>query len=268
MYLVEEAVLQWFRQYSVPPGRLYADFGLGLEIVDSSVQLPALVEIDDELVAEVRVTGPAAFSVQLKACRQRLETVVNAKVAVALVSERNAGPVTGPPAEIADWVVAGVAFAGRTAPSHLPLESNPACIRWAWPIRYFHCHYSDRVQHSAYIRALEEVVDRFLAQRGLPIGETLHRRGWIPVVSRARVTMLADAYMDETVHTVFGVQEILKNLAYTAAMSCYVERGGEKIPTAAATILHGYATTGGPDPGRLAELDDATLAALAPERSA
>src|SRR5262249_51880992 len=53
MLLAEEAVLAWFRERGLGPQRLYHEHGLGLEIVDSSVQLPALLEVDDEVRAEV-----------------------------------------------------------------------------------------------------------------------------------------------------------------------------------------------------------------------
>ncbi|MCD9437117.1 hypothetical protein LVA97_32260, partial [Klebsiella pneumoniae] len=49
---------------------------------------------------------------------------------------------------------------------------------WTWQARYFHCHFSDRVQHSAFTRALEEVVDRFLVDRGLSIRTMLRQRDW------------------------------------------------------------------------------------------
>ena len=133
---------------------------------------------------------------------------------------------------------------------------------WSWRARYFHCHFSDRVQHSAYVRALEEVVDRFLADRGLSIPRLLGERGWIPVVSRARVQILADAHMDEVVHTTFVVEDVLRGLAYDARMDCYVERDGRLVHTATAKILHGYAGSAGEEAGRVVELDDETVAAL------
>jgi acyl-CoA thioesterase FadM len=133
---------------------------------------------------------------------------------------------------------------------------------WSWRIPYFECHFSDRLQHSAYVRTLEEVVDRFLADRGLAIGKLLDERGWIPVVSRARVRMLADAHMEEVLHTVFTVEEILRDVVYTARMETYVQRGGRLVQTAAGTIMHGYAISRGPAAGTLAELDNTARAGL------
>jgi len=139
---------------------------------------------------------------------------------------------------------------------------------WSWRARYFHCHFSDRVQHSSYIQALEEVVDRFLADRGISVGRMLAERGWIPIVSRARIQLVADAHMEETIHTTFVVEEVLKRTAYDARMDCYVQRGDTIVHTATARILHGYASSRGRDAGQLVVLDDSTLAALTKEAKA
>ncbi|MCM3807317.1 hypothetical protein ND808_15760 [Streptomyces sp. DR7-3] len=109
---------------------------------------------------------------------------------------------------------------------------------------------------------MEEVVDRFLADRGISIRTMLVERGWIPVVSRARVHMLADALMEETLHTVFTVQEIVKDVMYTATFDTYVHRDGRLVHTATGTIMHGYAVSRGELAGTLAEFDDTTRAAL------
>jgi acyl-CoA thioesterase FadM len=133
---------------------------------------------------------------------------------------------------------------------------------WSWKARYFLCHYSNRVQHSAYVRSLEEVVDRFLADRGISVGRMLVDRGWIPVVSRARVTLLADAVMEEVIHTTFTVDNVLKGVGYDATMNCFVHRDADLVHVATARILHGYAVSRGEGAGRLAELDDGTISAL------
>lgn len=271
MYLAEEAVVQWFREAGTGPGRLYHEYGLGLEIIDSSVQLPAVLDVDDQTVAEVTEQRPGRFQVLLRVPRPGGDGVVlKGKVTVALVRE-GAAPAAGePPAGAAALVVPEVAApagerkdrpAGRDLRSALGM-AGPASFLWSWRARYFHCHYSDRVQHSAYIRALEETVDRFLADREVPIGRMLAERGWIPVVSRARVRLLADAHLDEQIHTTFSVVEVLKGAGYDARMDCYVRRGATMVHTASARILHGYAVSRGPAAGRLAELDEATVHAL------
>jgi acyl-CoA thioesterase FadM len=114
---------------------------------------------------------------------------------------------------------------------------------------------------------MEEVVDRFLHDRGLGVGKLLDERGWIPVVSRARVRLLADAHMEETVHTVFTVQDFLKDISYTATVDHYVRRGDQLVHIATGTIMHGYAVSRGPQAGTVAVLDEATKNAMLGDRA-
>jgi acyl-CoA thioesterase FadM len=263
LYLAEEAVLHWFRERGWGPRRLYHEHGLGLTVVDASLLLPAVVEIDDAVTARVEATGAGRFAVRLQVERQgRPVTVAKGRVAVALVRERGAPGGEPAPGELAPLVVPGVEAAAAGGTSAPP---GPGAFHWSWPARYFHCHFSDRVQHSAYVRALEEIVDRFLAARGLAVGRLLAERGWIPVVSRVRVTLLADAHLGERVDTALTVDDVVKRVAWDARMDCRVERGGTMVPTATARILHGYALARGDGAGRLVELDEATLAAICQE---
>jgi acyl-CoA thioesterase FadM len=279
MYLVEEAVLHWFRERGYGPQRLYREFGVGWEIVDCSAQFLSLLEIDDEVTAEATLVQPGYFSVGLRTRRDReCSTLLKAKVRVALVQETSSAEREALPESLTAMLVRDVAAASNGAerrdlslkpgqdPESTLTEQNRQLFLWPWRARYVHCHYSDRVQHSAYVRALEEVVDRYLADRGISVGRMLKEYRWIPVVSRARVQALADVHMEETVHTTFAVEEIMKGLTYSARMECYVQRGGTMVHTATATILHGYAASTGPDAGRLQAMDQQTQAALQPER--
>lgn len=274
MYVVEAAVLRWFEKRDLALGRLYHEHGLGLEIIDCSVQLPAPVEYDDELIAEVNERRAGRFTVVVRARRRdSTPVVIKGNVTVAFVRETTPTSDGPPPPQIASLVVPEVAAAWTsdagdlvaTDPTHIRAiitRSEPASLVWSWRARYFLCHFSNRVQHSAYVRALEEVVDRFLAERGLSIRQMLEVRGWIPVVSRARVQLIADARMEETVHTRFAVVEIIKNTAYDARMDCFVLRQDALIRVATARILHGYAVGRGDGAGALVELDPRTLDAL------
>jgi acyl-CoA thioesterase FadM len=262
MYLVEEGVLEWFRVRRLGPQRLFHEFGLGLEVVDCSVQLPALLEIDDEVLVGVTLREPGRFRVAMHITGpDRPRLALRGQVVVALVPEATAPDRVSPAAEIA-------AMLGHDIPASLledELEAGSAAARpfsWDWRARYFHCHYSDRVQHSAYVRALEEVVERFLDDRGMSIRTLLDDRGYIPVVSRARVRLVGAAHMEETIHTTFAVDEILKGTAFGATMECHVQRAGRPIPVARATILHGYASSRGADAGALIALSDAMQARL------
>ncbi|GAA1767055.1 thioesterase family protein [Luedemannella helvata] len=260
MYLVEEAVLDWLREHTPGARALYLEHGLGVEIVDSSVLLPAVLEIDDEVRARVTPTAPGRFTVTLHATRgDRAVSVLRGKVTIALVRESEPPGSAPLPAEVGALLPEPVTrLDGVGAPTDVPADA----FSWSWRAPYFYCHFSDRVQHSGYVRALEEVVDRFLADRGLSVGLLLREPGWIPVVSRARVRVLAAAHMEEVVHTTFVVDDIVRDTMFDARMDCFVERDGERVPVATARILHGYAVSRGPAAGALATLDGAVVAAL------
>jgi acyl-CoA thioesterase FadM len=263
MYLAEEAVLAWFRERGLGPSSLFHESGLCLSIVDSSVQLPAVLDVDDEVAAEA-TGGPSEFTVRLRARRPGGPTVLRGRVRVLAVREPGTAryPVPEP---LRGCVVDGIGAAGGPDPPDpgtLAGLRDSGLLLWSWRVPYYYCHFSRRIQHSGYVRALEEAVERFLAGRGLSIGTVLDTRGWIPVVSRARVGLLGEVAMEETVHTVLEVVDVLKNLTFEARMDCYVERGGALAHVATGRILHGYAVARGPDAGRLAQLDPATVAAL------
>ncbi|MET9301204.1 thioesterase family protein [Micromonospora aurantiaca] len=252
MYLAEEAVLAWFRERGAGPSRLYHEHGLGLVIADASVQLPAVLDVDDEVTAEARHRGGGEFAVRLTA---RGVPVLRGRVRAALVR-------TGPAFDVAvpgDVPVVTEVRAGDPAPA---ADAAGTPFEWRWRAPYFYCQYSQPVQHSGYVRAVEEVVDRFLAARGISVGRMLDVRGWIPVVSRASVRVLAAARMEEEIETTFTVTDVLRGTMFDADVRFAVRRDGERVPVAHARILHGYAISRGPDAGRLAEFDDEVVAAL------
>lgn len=261
MYLAEEAVLTWFRRRGLGPRELYLRHGLGLSVVDSSALLPAVLEVDDEVEAEVSATAvPGHFAVRLRVRRDGAQvTVLRGKVRVAAVVDAEAERATDVPAELASLIADDVAQVAEPAPAR---NTSGRPFTWSCRARYFHCQFSRRVQHSAYVRLLEETVDRFLEDRGISVPRMLSERGWIPVVSRAHVRLLADAFMDETVHVRFAVEEIWRATTYDARMDCHVVRDGREVPVATARIQHGYALSRGPDAGRLATLDEAVVGAL------
>ncbi|MFK0249525.1 thioesterase [Amycolatopsis azurea] len=274
MYLVEQGVLQWLRDQGTSARDLFLEHGLGAEIVDCSVQLPAVLELDDEVEVEVTPGRGDKLNVQLSVVRDGAKvTVLRGKVTVALVRERAADTTAAAPEALARLEVPALTSTveriaipdGEAAESVLTTE--PGTFLWSWRAPYFYCHYSDRVQHSGFVRTLEEVVDRYLADRGISVGRMLSERAWIPVVSRARVRLLEDARMEETVHTVFTVTDILRGVMFDGRMDCYVQRGSELVPVATAQILHGYAIAAGPGAGGMAQLDEGVVHALIGDRA-
>jgi acyl-CoA thioesterase FadM len=272
LYLVEESLLRFLRRQGLGPHRLFLEHGVGLQIVDFSVQLPRPVYIDDEITAEVREQTPARYRVTLRALRGSEDpVVVRARVTIALIEEP-AAPGSAPlPGRFRAFAVPSTSALGAGEDIQLApatdartalAAAHAGATTWTWRARYFHCHYSDRVQHSAYVRALEEVVDRFLTERGLSVRTMLESRGWVPVVSHARVRLFADAHMEDDIHTCFMAGEIIKDAAYDGRMECYVERGGQLVHVSTGEILHGYVHSDGARAGALVTLDERTKAAL------
>jgi len=275
LYLVEEAVLQWFRERQMGPQRLFHDYGVELEIIDSSALLITLMEADDIVTAEAELYQGNQLSVRLLVRRGECDVVsVKAKVIVALRPAKAGANARLYPRDVASWVARSATCNNEGDVLHLtPGQSVESLLApsgsrnflWTWQARYFDCHYSHHVQHSTYVRVLEEVVDRFLGDRGISITRMLREYKWIPVVSRVRVTMLAEAYMDEKVCTTFVVQDVMKGFTYDGRMDCYARRGNTLVHTATARILHGYAISEGERAGQLTELDQATIDALMAE---
>jgi acyl-CoA thioesterase FadM len=275
LYLVEEAVLQWFRERGLGPQHLFHEYGAQLEIIESSALLVVLMEADDVVAAKVEVRQGAQFSVRLLIRRGESDVVsVKAKVTVALRPGKDASGSRPYSNEVVRWLSQIsdsqnerhdlLLTSGQGVESLLAPPGSRAFL-WTWRARYFDCCYSRQVQHSTYVRVLEEVVDRFLADRGISITRMLTEYKWIPVVSRVRVATLAEAYMDETICTTFVVEDVMKRITFDGRMDCYARRGSKLVHTATAHILHGYAISEGERAGQLTELDQATIDALCAE---
>jgi acyl-CoA thioesterase FadM len=276
--LAEDAVLHHLRELGFGPQGLFERYGLGATVVHSSVRLTATMHTDDLIVGSVTAVAAkpgqgAAFDVKL-ATRRGGEDVklLNGRMRVQLVAEKDGRPVEPVPAELAPFVVAEVATAGAAEPVAVAgVEQVPAALAaasgndfvWSWKIPYFACHYYTRIQHSAYVKLLEEAVDRYLEHVGLPITGLLEHRDWIPVVSRARVDLHADAFMGEELLITFAVDDVIKDSLFTARMECRVLRGDRLVHIASATIMHGYVLARGEDAFQdLVVLDAPTQAAL------
>ncbi|GGR89312.1 hypothetical protein GCM10010252_30250 [Streptomyces aureoverticillatus] len=282
LYLLEDAVLEHFHRSGSGARRMYEEFGHGLDIVESSGTYSASITVDQTPRTRLTATDPVPRQGLRMKARMTVDDLerpaFRGAVQVVLVADRERTDHPPLPSALQALAVDSIdalnrpVLAGdpppplRLPPSAVPEASltgpGTGAFLWRERIPYFHCHYDRRMQHSGYVRVLEDIVDRYLAARGIAIGHYLATRGWVPVVHRTRIRMLADAFMEETLYTVFTVTDIIRNTLFDARMDCYVRRGHELVPTATATITHGYAHTTGERTGTLAELDEPTVKAL------
>jgi acyl-CoA thioesterase FadM len=285
IYLLEEAVVQHFRERGLGPQLLYERHGLCLEIVDSDARLLTGTYLDDQVRVEVRTElepplSELPFFAQMHVRRGGKEVKsLSGRVRVLLRRDEGVQAEAPPPDELAMYVSAeinrqpsgsasgeGAAFVGGVADEeqlrrHLAPAGANAFV-WKRRVPYFYCHYGARLQHSGYLRLLEEVVDRFLADHGISIRTMLEGRRWIPIVTNARVEMLREALMEEDIYTVFTVEKVFKRFTYTGRMDCYVVRGGQPLRTATSRITHGYLELRSRQDWSLVSFDDVTLSAL------
>ena len=282
MYLVEEAILEHFRRCGLQPRRLFEEQGICVDIVSSGVRILHALHMDDSVRMEVTPKPTSGsdliFGVQMFVNRDGAELkCVTGKVKVVLLQDHCGITVTPPANEVSPNIVSERPGSDRnghgpgSGRGHeaggeelirqlLPPDAN--AFVWKWRVPYFYCHFTERMQHSGYLRLMEEVVDLFLANRGISIWNMLESRRWIPVVPNARLEILADALMEETIYTVYAVENIFKDVTYTSRMDCYVVRNGELLHTATGQITHGYAQILNRRDWALVPFDEYTLAAL------
>jgi acyl-CoA thioesterase FadM len=262
LYLGEEAVVAYMRAHGLGSSRLLADCGLSLEVVDMKLRLKSGIRVDDEIEATlVRVDGPAdgplSFKLQMvhDSAAGGKVVVASGTVAAVLCKLHNdfGQPVTIP--AIAAPLVRpqiDAALGSALAPIMIPAGCHDADVGkllqrsdrssyvWQRSIPYFYCHDSYRLQYSGFVRIMEEVVERFLAHKGISIRTMLDSRQWIPVVTDARIRLLTDAKLEETLYTLYEVEDVIKDMIYSAAMRCYVRRGHQLVPVAEGRISHAY----------------------------
>lgn len=286
MYLVEEAVLEHFRASGLNPQMLFEDHGLCLEIVDSDVRILHALHMDDR--ARVEITplrasnGPElCYSVKMFVNRGgKSLKVLTGKVKVLFRKDRDGANIPIAMPGLTPYVVSeinrvsdpgargrgfrkerGVTGADDRLIREIAAQNENSFV-WKWHIPYFYCHFTERIQHSGYLRLMEEVVDLFLADRDISIRKMLDTRQWIPVVPQANLEILREGYMEETIYTVYSVENVFKEVTYTSRVDCYVERDDRLVHTATGRITHGYAVIEDRSNWSLVNFDDETVRAL------
>lgn len=284
-FFLEEALLAYFRERSWGPQYLFQKYGLCFDIVACKMRLLQTIHIDDIVHARINLAkhqreGVLTLAVQLLVERDsERQIALKGTISVLLLQESGSGVAQPVPETLAPYVhnetsrnpslpVTAAIFVSPSSREHadddlvrsLPSYEGNTFV-WRRRIPYFYCHYSKHIQHSGYIRFLEEVVDLFLADRSLSIRTMLESRNWIPIVLDVRTEIRERAFMEETMFILYTVEDILKDVSYTARMDCYVIRNGEPLLTATSWIMHGYAEIKG-HTGSLAHFDTATITAL------
>lgn len=291
-YLVEEAVLEHLRQSGYAPRRLFEEHALGFDLVAMDTRILHALHVDDTVTATVTPSAgdEMAFRVTLQVDRDGSALkAATSSVRALLRHDATTGAAAPAPEEIAPYVVARLTEGhastkrvpaastnldlsdGRGVPSERDevlkqLVGGRNAFGWRWRIPYFYCHFTERLQMSGYLRLMEEVVDLFLAERGVSIKTMLDERAWIPVVPRSSVRLLDEALMEEDLYVVFDVVQIFKDVTYTATMDCYVRRGEKLVRTATGEITHGYAVIHDRRDWSLVNFDERMLTALGGRR--
>ncbi|MCY0920185.1 hypothetical protein OS965_18720 [Streptomyces sp. H27-G5] len=255
-YLVEEAVLDHFRQSGLPARGLYEEYGLGLDLVSIDSRILHAFHMDDIADAEV-VPWTAdddetlGFKITIRFERDgEIHKAVTSKVRVSLRVDTYLEAAGEVPAQLDRFAVATLGDdlerePGTAAPAEedilASLTDGRNAYAWKWNIPYPYCHFTERIQMSGYLRLMEEGKDRFVADRGISIKTLLDDRRWIPVVPRSDIRILDEALMEEDLYTVYTVEEVFKDFTYTSRMDFYVLRDGKLVKTATGRIVHGYA---------------------------
>jgi acyl-CoA thioesterase FadM len=283
MYLAEDGVIHYFRERGLGPQTLYESHGLGLEIVHADVRLLTGINLDDLVRIEVRATSlPAdkelSFSVQMFVTRAGRDVKAATGHWKVVLRQEAASSEENLPSVLAGYVTEKI---DRSPPpplllsnsirrddqdiesiiSQLLLQGNNSFL-WKRRIPYYHCHYNTRLQHSGYLRLLEEVVSLFLADRGISIRTMLETKGWVPIVTKTEIEIMREAYIEEDMYVVFTVENIFKSFTYRARVDFHVLRGTELFLTGRGVITHGYLEIKGRRDWNLASFDEPTLGAL------
>jgi acyl-CoA thioesterase FadM len=259
--LAEEALVNWFRVRGISPSVLSERYGREFAIVDWSGLLSGAVSLDDEVVASAVPVGVRYFNVQVAVPDGDAEGVaLRARVTAVLV--RRPGEFEEPVEEVHGMLVdsleevgmerLGVGLAGWRRPLRVPMDG---------------CHHGGRMQHSAHVRALTELAEAFVEDRGLPAKRLLDEHGLVMIMPRVRVRLLADAYAGEVLHTGFEVHQAIGGNHFDCRFDAHVEREGRLVPVAVGILLLGFARVDDTG-GRAAELSADMIERLTAERAA
>ncbi|MDR0416332.1 MAG: hypothetical protein LBH76_03255 [Propionibacteriaceae bacterium] len=278
-YLVEEAVLDFFRQTGWSSRRLFEE-GWAVDLVDLKTRILHALHIDDLVVATVTWQGLVDSSLQFQVFFYRPGEVgglklVSARANVVLRAEDRLGP----PGQLAQPALAGAAAAtlergrpphrvvGVTLPpsdhlgasSQVPaglLHGSGPALFWQWRAPYFYCHHTTRLQLSGVLRYMEEAADLFWLRRGAGIRLLLEEQDWIPVVPVSEVHLVGEAAMESRLGIVFQITSVFRRSTYDARLDCYAIEADALRLVATGAITHGHAHLDSRADWSMVEFDD------------
>ncbi len=281
MYLAEDAVVRHFRGFGLGVGRLSRDWNVGMKFVSSHGRIASAVRIDDDVSVQVTPKGISSDGTIHLAVAEyvvrdgKQERAYSGKVAVRLqqVTISKASGVL--PAELRPllWRSAESASPGATVSTDgagpeatdgrdgvLAPGANGFVMCFRNP--YFYCGNNYDLQMSGYLRYMESAAELFLEERGISVHRMLDTKQWIPFVSKTGVDIHCDVHMEEEVTCAFIVQDIFRDLMYTAVVKFYVQRGGQRVNVATGHVTHGYCEVEGHSGWKMVPFDEEALAAI------
>ena len=288
MYMAEEGVISFLREQGLGSRKLFEDHAICLDLVDHNIRILHGLKMDDLVDVEIqpkKIKGkelPFAFRLFVDRDGKRIKAATG-NIIVQFKQHDSVPELENTPEVVAPFLLTKLDRKGQfKAPRHQDFDPSNGrgdtmpddeiiknltagkdnVFVWKWHIPYIYCHYTKFMQMSGYVRIMEEAADLFWAERGISIYTYLDTRQWIPVVPSAKISMLQDAIMEETIYTVFDMDFIFRDATYTHNMDCYVVRDGNLVHTATGEITHGYAKNVSRKEWKLVSFDDVTLDAL------
>ena len=267
MYMAEEAVRDHFRQSGLGFRKLIEDYGLILEAVEAEGRILQALKLDEVATVQVEPqpdqAGGLLFQIRMHVERDgRAVKTYSGRVRMALRADRSLGLEARAqrPAELERWTWQSPPTAARKP--FASLADGAPRLDWQLRAPYFYCHGNDHLKLAGCLRLLEEADARFCEQQGIGVGSLLRERRWIPAVPAAKVRFLDEVLIDEELHVVYRVVEIVKTLLYRCEMDVFAKRGDAHEHVVAGEIVHGYAEITSHADWGMVNLDDRILSAL------
>lgn len=256
MYTGEQAMLEHFRRAGLGMRELFEKYGQVIEIVFSKGRILHALKLDELVTTEVspakkRRADCLGFEITMFVERdgKRIKTFAGV---LRIVFRRDASlgivPVTDVPLALAPYMrdqatdpVPQKPADGQAAAAFEAPADAAARFHYTMRIPYFYCHGNERLKMSGYLRIMEHADAAFCEAQGISINRLLQSKRWIPAVPSAEVSILAEAYLEEVLHVVYEVIDVVKDLTYKSMMNCYVVRDGQTVQVATGEIVHAYA---------------------------